>query len=97
VYGVLPMNVIVDITDVAEQKSALIGCWRTQMQRRDWAHYALGMNAFNCRYLPNSSRKLYGECFFVVPLAEYLDLCRAYFAEPEIVYQPSSYTRNAAQ
>jgi LmbE family N-acetylglucosaminyl deacetylase len=89
VYGVVPGNVIVDITDVAERKADLIRCWRTQMKRRDWAHYALGMNAFNSRFMRGDAGRNYGEVFFVLPLGEYLDLCRSFFAHPEKVYHPA--------
>jgi len=89
VYGVLPMNVIVDITDVAERKADLIRCWRTQSQRRDWAHYALGMNAFNSRFLGKGPQKRFGEAFFVVPIADYVELCGHYFAAPSRAYHPS--------
>ena len=89
VYGVVPMNVIVDITDVAERKADLIRCWRTQAQRRDWAHYALGMNAFNSRFLGSGPQKRFGEAFFVVPIADYVELCGHYFAAPSRAYHPS--------
>ena len=56
VYTPLPGNVVVDITDLVESKAKAIRCYASQMQRRDWAHYALGLNAFNCRLLPGQPR-----------------------------------------
>lgn len=93
VYGVVPTNVIVDISDVADRKAELIRCWRTQMKRRDWAHYALGMNAFNSRFMRSDAGRNYGEAFFVLPLADYLDLCRMFFVQPENVYHPAYVTK----
>jgi N-acetylglucosamine malate deacetylase 1 len=93
VYGVVPGNVIVDISDVAERKADLIRCWRTQMKRRDWAHYALGMNAFNSRFMRGDAERKYGEVFFVLPVVDYLDLCRMFFVRPENVYHPAYATK----
>lgn len=94
VYGVVPTNVMIDISEVATAKADLIRCWRTQMKKRDWVHYALGMNAFNSRYIRDQTGQRYGEAFFVLPLADYLDLCRIYFATPRKVYHPASYVKD---
>ena len=79
VYTPLPGNVVVDITDVADAKADAIRGYGSQMQRRDWAHFALGLNAFNCRLLAGCRDRRYAESFFVVRLTEYLELCRRYF------------------
>ncbi len=76
--GVLP-NVVVNITEQAEEKRRLIGLWHNVSGNRDWAHYVLGMNAANCRYVP-SRKPEYVEAFFVVPLGEYLNLCEGSFS-----------------
>jgi len=81
VYSVVPGNVVVDITDLAERKADAISLYRSQMAGRDWAHYALGLNAFNSRFMPSKGRRCYGEMFFVVPADEYADLCRPYFQD----------------
>lgn len=90
VYSTVLPNVVVDITDVAERKAELLRLWTSVHGKRDWAHYALGMNAANCRYLPGN-RPSYGEAFFVLPAIEYLDLCARYFAHPpgELYYGPA--------
>ena len=80
VYTSLLPNVVVDITAVAKRKAAAIALWRdTAMKERDWCHYALGLNAYNSRFLRKPPGPHYAEAFFVVPLTEYVALCRTYF------------------
>ncbi len=91
VYTALLANVVVDITDVAEKKAEAIRGWRSQMRYRDWAHYMLGLNAFNSRFLRTGGRAAYVESFFVIPLDEYAELCRIYFTDPSGVYYSKAY------
>ena len=80
VYGSVLPNVVVDITDVAEGKAEAIRLWRNSaMRSRDWAHYALGMNAYHSRLLPATSEARWAETFLVLPKAEYIALCAAYY------------------
>ena len=90
VYSTVIPNVVVNITEHAKRKRELIGMWEHVSGERDWAHYVLGMNAANCRYLP-SKHPVYAEAFFVLPMKEYLDLCSVYFSHPasEIYHSPS--------
>ncbi len=81
VYSAVIPNIVVDITDVIQEKSAAISGWKNSaMKSRDWAHFSAGLNAYNSRFLANGSGR-FAEAFFVVPIAEYLDLCGAYFSE----------------
>ena len=80
VYTPLPGNVVVDISDMIDAKCDAIQMYESQMQRRDWAHFARGLNAFNCRLLSGNKTKSYAESFFVVPCHDYLDICCRYFA-----------------
>jgi LmbE family N-acetylglucosaminyl deacetylase len=80
VYSALIPNVVVDITAVAERKRKAIAGWSSQAASRDWGHFALGLNAFNSRFLPRATSPRYAEAFFVVPLRDYLELCAGYFA-----------------
>ena len=81
VYSALLGNVAVDISDVAEAKAEAIGMWReSAMQSRDWAHFALGLNAYNCRAVRGRTDSAYVEVFFVVPFDDYIDVCRHYFS-----------------
>ena len=91
VYSTVVPNVVLDITDVAERKRALIRLWPHASGNRDWAHYVMGMNAMACRYVPGR-REIYGEPYFVVPASEYFDLCRRYFAAPAAaLYRGAAY------
>lgn len=76
VYGPGPMNCVVDISAVAARKRDLIARHRSQMTSRDWAHFALGMNAVLSRFLPGDSVARHAEGFMVAPADAYLDLVR---------------------
>ena len=80
VYSTVLPNVIVDITDVKEEKLRLVAMHKSQMAHRDWVHYISGLNAFNSRFLKTRERR-WAEMFFVVPAEEYIDLCRRYFGD----------------
>lgn len=71
VYTALAPNVVVDVTPEAARKAEAIRLYRTQMRRRDWAHFALGLNAFNCRLLRGRADPCYVEAYFVLPIHEY--------------------------
>jgi N-acetylglucosamine malate deacetylase 1 len=91
VYTVLPSNVVVDISAAAARKREAIGCFASQNAKRDWGHYALGLNAFNVRLLKTNG-PAYAEAFFVLPLAEYVQLCTEYFADaPALCYLTDYY------
>lgn len=87
VYTPLPGNVAVDVTDVISTKASAIRRYGTQLKRRDWAHFALGLNAFNCRLVHGVSQSCYFEVFFVVPWTEYIDFCRSYFSAGGTYYE----------
>jgi LmbE family N-acetylglucosaminyl deacetylase len=78
VYSTVLPNVIVDITDVMDEKLRLVRMHQSQMQHRDWAHYLRGLNALNSRFLKTNEPR-YAEMFFVVSMHEYLSLCLEYF------------------
>jgi len=82
VYTSLIPNVVIDITDTRERKAEAIRLFASQIKSRDWAHFALGLNAYNSRFLGSSLTPRYVEAFFVVPLKDYADLCRVYFDHP---------------
>jgi N-acetylglucosamine malate deacetylase 1 len=82
VYTSLIPNVVIDITDTSERKAEAIGLFTSQNKSRDWAHFALGLNAYNSRLLAGFSTPRYVEAFFVLPLKDYADLCRVYFDRP---------------
>jgi LmbE family N-acetylglucosaminyl deacetylase len=79
IYSTVLPNVVVDISEVEQEKRHLIGLWRSVSGQRDWEHYVMGLNAFNCRFIPRRE-KIYAEVFFVIPVAEFRLLCEAYFS-----------------
>ena len=87
VYTALIPNVVVDITEIADKKSTAIKGWSSQAGSRDWSHFALGLNAFNSRFLQESTKPSYVEAFFVLPANDYFDICAIYFSDDT----PSSY------
>lgn len=80
VYSTVFPNIIVDITEVVEDKAKAVDLWSSQKRTRDLTHYILGMNAFNSRFLRQAGKR-YVETFFAVPSEEYFSLCSLYFAE----------------
>lgn len=91
VYTSLIPNVVVDVTAVTDRKAEAIRGWASQSSKRDWAHYSLGLNAYNVRFL-NTARARYAEAFFVLPVDEYAELCGTYFSKgPGVVYSTSGY------
>ncbi len=91
IYSTVIPNVVVNITEQVQRKQEIMRMWGSVSGNRDWPHYVLGMNAANCRYLP-SKEPLYAETFFVVPIEEYLELCRIYFSHPtEEIYYSAAY------
>ncbi len=94
VYTSLIPNVVVDITAVADRKANAINHYQSQIKKRNWAHYILGLNAYNQRFLPNGPESKYAEAFFVLPLDEYLNYCRQYFgSDPTKCYYTPEYKK----
>ena len=79
IYSSILPNVIIDITDLISKKKKLINIWKSVSMFNDLSHYILGINATNSIYLKNSKKRLYGEAFFVLPVAEYMTLLEKYF------------------
>ena len=78
--GIVP-NVAIDITEVAEIKSQSIAAYESQRRSRDWAHYAMGLNAWNVRLIPPLKGPSFVEGFFVLPLKDYIDLTDKFFTQ----------------
>jgi len=78
VYSTVLLNVVMDVTDVMEEKLQLVRMWESEMAHRDWVHYIHGLNAFNSRSLRTKEPR-YAEHYFVVPAHEYIALCGQYF------------------
>ena len=78
VYSTVIPNVAVNITGQIERKKELIHIWKSVGKFNDLAHYILGINASNCRYIV-ADEPIWVETFFTVPIEEYLELCELYF------------------
>ncbi len=94
IYGSVIPNIIVDITDVHNQKSELIKLFNSQTKSRDWAHYALGLNAYNSRLLEGGNPESYVESFFSLPLKDYAEFCSIYFSHGSNKIYYSEYYRS---
>ena len=79
VYNPLIVNKVIDISANIKKKEKLIRFYKSQFKSRDWAHYSLGMNAWNSRFLNKREGKGWAECFFVQTLAEYLEFYKEIF------------------
>ena len=88
VYTSMPCNVFVDIGRQVAGKSAAIRRHASQMARRDWVSVALGLNAYNARFVSGGPTGGPYEGFFVLPFDAYLDLCRPYFRKSGTDAQP---------
>ena len=90
IYSTIIPNVAVNITEQRKRKEDLIHIWKSVGKFNDLAHYILGVNASNCRYIM-ADEPIWVESFFVVPLEEYIELCELYFAQDvsKIYYYPN--------
>lgn len=78
IYSAVPANVIVPIDSVVKEKEKAIKLYKSQMIIRDWAHYTLGLNAYNSRLTPRSCPDKFVENFFVLPAHEFIFLSDKY-------------------
>lgn len=83
VYTTLPANIYLNITDVIDKKKKSIAFLASQLEKRDWIHYAVGLNAFNSRFSNNINQK-YLESYFVIALSDYIFHCKFYFGDDSV-------------
>jgi LmbE family N-acetylglucosaminyl deacetylase len=88
VHNTLMPNGYVDITGVADQKRALLECFRSQNEfHTRYDHLAMGMAAWNARFFKSTVPR-YIEIFFALPMSELLRLVGSfYFADLEATYR----------
>ena len=83
VHNTLLPNGYVDITDVAAEKRKLIRRYDSQIKFvRRYDHMAMGMNAWNCRFLPDykaDPSERYVEIFCSLPLLNHLELVESFY------------------
>ena len=94
VYSTVIPNVAVNITDQKERKKELIHIWKSVGKFNDLAHYILGVNASNCRYIMTDKPE-WVETFFVVPIKEYLELCQPYFGATSYYFNQYNQNENS--
>lgn len=81
VYSAAALPVVVDISAAAEAKRQAIASYASEMQKRNWAHYALGQNAAASRFLRSNSGERYAELFYVSDFPGYAELLQRYFTD----------------
>lgn len=80
VHNSLIPNGIVNITEVADEKRELIEFYKSQNENYyRYDHQAMGMAAWNSRYLGKNSEKSYVEIFFTMPQNEYFKLIDLFY------------------
>ncbi|HET9530291.1 MAG TPA: PIG-L family deacetylase [Blastocatellia bacterium] len=80
VHNTLYPNGYVDITGVAEKKLEILRCFKSQNQfGQCYDHLAMGMAAWNARFLERSPDPRYVEVFFTLPVIELLRLIRSFY------------------
>lgn len=90
VHNTLYPNGYVDITAVADAKRELIGRYRSQVDDYHYDHLAMGMGAWNSRFLRAKGDNVprYLEVFFAVPSHEFMSLVESfYFADFNATYR----------
>lgn len=92
VHNTLFPNGYVDFTRVAQQKLDILRCFRSQNQfEKCYDHLAMGMAAWNARFLDQSPEPRYVEVFFTLPLEEMLRLVESfYFLDLRTTYRGDS-------
>lgn len=82
VHNSLLPNGLVDITAVAEEKRALLTCYRSQNEHcQRYDHLGMALSAWSSRFLPHAPEARYAELFFTLPV-------RAFLAQVERLYLP---------
>jgi LmbE family N-acetylglucosaminyl deacetylase len=92
VHNTLLPNGYVDITRVAEEKLELLRYFKSQNQYAQcYDHLAMGMSAWNARFLERSVEPRYVEVFFALPVGELLRLVESfYFSDLYATYRGDS-------
>lgn len=68
------VNAFVDISDVIETKKAMIGCYKSQTEQKDYEYHALGLN----QYRGMLKDKKFVEAFCVMSEQEFKKISRLY-------------------
>lgn len=80
IHNTLLPNGYVDITDVAQKKLEMLKCFKSQNEfEQCYDHLAMGMAAWNARFLERSPEPRYVEVFFTLPIDELLRLVESFY------------------
>jgi LmbE family N-acetylglucosaminyl deacetylase len=80
VHNTLLPNGYVDITRVAGQKLEVLKCFKSQNEfDQCYDHLAMGMAAWNARFLEPGPEPRYAEIFFTLPIGELLQLVESFY------------------
>ncbi len=83
VSGMLCPNVVVDITELIDNKCTINDMWKSQNTIFNYSHYAKGMAAYNSIYLSQKDKqdpvKTYAEVFFVADAKDYISIVDNYY------------------
>ena len=80
VHNSLIPNGIVDITEVADEKRSLIEYYKSQNENYyRYDHQAMGLAAWNSKYLGQSGEKCYAEIFSTMPQKEFFKLIDLFY------------------
>jgi len=80
VHNTLFPNGYIDISSVVEEKRELLKCYRSQNDYGvPFDHLAIGMAAWNARFLKGSKERPFLEVFFALPLHELLLLVEKFY------------------
>lgn len=67
-------NAYVDISDVVETKKAMINCYKSQTEQKDYVYHALGLNQYRGMF----KDKKFVEAFVELGISEFQNLCEIY-------------------
>lgn len=75
VWSTLGMvNAFVDVSDVIETKKAMINCYKSQTEQKDYVYHALGLNQYRGMF----KDKKYVEAFCVLDVNDFKTMCELY-------------------
>jgi LmbE family N-acetylglucosaminyl deacetylase len=78
VYTSIMANTFLNISKVAKKKYSLLKLYKSQNKNFDYINWNKGLNSWNSR-LANNKKIKFVELFFILPLSEYIKICKSFF------------------
>jgi len=91
VYGLVPATHLVDISKQIREKKELINYYKSEEKKRHWAHWVLGSNAYQSRFLRVKNKKSFAESYLFFEIEQFRKLCKIYFSKKKIIYSNRNY------